>query len=100
MKSVRFHEAARAELIHEVGFYTAVSRSLGKRFDEAVKKAVGLAAEFPDLGSPYFVGTRRVFPKKFHFSIVYLSLANEVFVVAIAPESRKPGYWRSRVGDA
>ena len=100
MKAVRFHEEARAELVHEVGFYTAVSRSLGKRFDQAVKKAVGLAAEFPDLGSPYFSGTRRVFPKKFHFSIVYLSLENEVFVIAIAPESRKPGYWRSRVSDA
>ena len=100
MKAVRFHEEARAELVHEVTFYTAVSRSLGKRFDLAVKRAVGLASEFPDLGSPYFAGTRRVFPKKFHFSVVYLHLQHEIFIVAIAPESRKPGYWRSRVGDA
>ena len=100
MKSVRFHEDARTELVHEVGFYTAISRRLGERFDKAVKSAVNLATEFPDLGSPYFVGTRRVFPKKFHFSIVYLTLGDELFIVAIAPESRKPGYWKSRVGDA
>ena len=100
MNTVRFHDEARAELVHEVGFYTAVSRRLGKRFDNAVKKAIRLAAEFPDLGSPYFFGTRRVFPKKFHFSIVYLNVGAEIFIVAIAPESRKPGYWRSRVGDA
>ena len=100
MKSVRFHGEARAELVHEVTFYTTISRSLGKRFDLAVNRAVNLASEFPDLGSPYFAGTRRVFPKKFHFSVVYLHLHDEIFIVAIAPESRKPGYWRSRVGDA
>jgi toxin ParE1/3/4 len=97
---VRFHEEARAELVHEVGFYTAVSRRLGERFDKAVKNAILLASEFPDLGSPYFFGTRRIFPRKFHFSIVYLNVGVELFIVAIAPESRKPGYWRSRVSDA
>ena len=100
MNSVRFHLEARAELVHEVGFYTAISRRLGERFDKAVKSAVNLAAEFPDIGSPYFFGTRRVFPKKFHFSIVYISLGAEVFIVAVAPESRKPAYWRSRLSAA
>jgi toxin ParE1/3/4 len=100
VKSVRFHLEARAELVHEVEYYTTASRRLGERFDQAVKTAITRAAEFPDLGSPYFFGTRRVFPKKFHFSIVYLTLGTEVFIVAIAPESRKPGYWRSRVIDA
>ncbi len=100
MKSVRFHEEARAELVHEVGFYTAISRGLGERFDRSIKAAVGRAAEFPDLGSPHVAGTRRVFPRKFHFSVVYIALENEVFIVAIAPDARRPGYWRSRVGDA
>jgi len=100
VNTVRFHDEARAELVHEVGFYTAVSRRLGERFDNAVKKAIYRAAAFPELGSPYYFGTRRVFPKKFHFSIVYFKLGVDIFVVAIAPESRKPGYWRSRVGDA
>ena len=100
MNSVRFHLEARAELVHEVGFYTAISRRLGERFDKAVKSAVNLASEFPDIGSPYFFGTRRVFPKKFHFSIVYISLGAEVFIVAVAPDSRKPAYWRSRLSAA
>ena len=100
MNPVRFHLEARAELVHEVGFYTAISRRLGERFDKAVKSAVNLAAEFPDIGSPYFFGTRRVFPKKFHFSIVYISLGAEVFIVAVAPDSRKPAYWRSRLSAA
>jgi plasmid stabilization system protein ParE len=97
VKRVRFHDEARAEFVHEVHVYTAVNRALGERFDKAVKRAVGRAAEFPDLGSPHHFGTRRMFPKKFPFSIVYLTLEDEVFIVAIAPDSRKPKYWRSRV---
>ena len=97
MKRVRFHEEARAELIHEVEFYTSISRKLGERFDQSVKAAVNLAAGFPDAGSPHFFETRRTFPKKFPFSVVYLNFEGEVFIVAIAPDSRKPRYWRSRV---
>ena len=97
MKRIRFHDEARAELIHEVHVYTAVNRALGERFDNAVKKAVGLAADFPDLGSPHYFGTRRTFLKKFPFSVVYLAFEDEVLIVAIAPDSRRPKYWRSRV---
>ena len=100
MNTVRFCAEARAELVHEVCFYTAVSRRLGERFDNAVKTAIHLAADFPDLGSPYLFGTRRVFPKNFHFSIVYLNVGDEIFIVSIAHASRRPGYWRARVGDA
>ena len=99
MRAIRFHDEARLELVHEVGYYTAVSPQLGERFDKAVQLAAKRAAEFPDLGSPYFYGTRRVFPKKFKFSVVYLTSEQEVFVLAIAPSKRKPGYWRSRTND-
>ena len=67
MNTVRFHDEARAELVHEVGFYTAVSRRLGERFDNAVKKAIYRAAAFPELGSPYYFGTRRRFPEEIPF---------------------------------
>ena len=35
MNSVRFQVEARAELVHEVGFYSAIRRRLGERFDKA-----------------------------------------------------------------
>ena len=71
---------ARLELVHEVGHDTAVNPRLGERFDKAVQAAAKLAAEFPDLGSPYFYGTRRVLPKKFKFSVVYLTHEQELFI--------------------
>lgn len=96
MRTIRYHDEARLELVQEVGYYTTVSARLGERFDKAIQSAAKRAAEFPELGSPYFHGTRRVFPKKFKFSIVYSTREREVFILAIAPFSRKPGYWRLR----
>ena len=96
MRSVRFHEAAIAEIVHEALYYRSVSKALGARFALAVEQATQLASEFPDMGSPYKYGTRRVFPRKFPFSLVYLLRESEVYVLALAPQSKKPGYWRSR----
>ena len=99
MRAIRYHDEARLELVHEVGYYTAVSAPLGGRFDKAIQSAAERAAAFPDLGPPYFHGTRRVFPKTFKFSVVYMTHEQEVFILAIAPLRRKPGYWRLRKND-
>lgn len=96
---VRFHEAALKELAHEVEYYGEISPRLAEGFATAVEKAVAIAAEFPDMGSPHKYGTRRVFPKRFPFSVVYLYRQGEVFILAIAPDDKKPGYWRSRVAE-
>lgn len=99
MKPVRFHEAARAELVHETLYYATVSPHLGEKFAAAVERAVQLASEFPNMGSPYKYRTRRVFPKKFPFSLVYVVRETEVNIVALAPFSKKPDYWRARKTD-
>ena len=48
MRSVRYLDEARAEFLHEIGYFTEVSPRLAKKFDDAVQHAEGLAAEFPD----------------------------------------------------
>lgn len=62
MIPVRFHDAARSELAEEVLYYAEIDRRLGERLAQAVERTVALAAEFPEMGSPYKFGTRRVFP--------------------------------------
>lgn len=99
MKVVRFHDAARAELLDEIRYYASISPSLGERLASEIELATQLASEFPDMGSPYKYGTRRVFPRKFPFSVVYMVRDSEVYVLALAPFSRKPGYWRTRKHD-
>ena len=99
MRSVRYHEAARAEFLHEVEYLSRLSVRLGERYDKAVLAAEARAAENPDLGPPYKHKTRRVIDRKFKFSLVYLYSETEVVVVAIAPFRRKPGYWKARLSD-
>ncbi len=88
MKPVRFHDAARAELVHEILHYATISIRLGQRLAAAVEQAVELASECPGMGSPYKYGTRRVFPKKFPISLVYVVRKSKVYVLALAPFSR------------
>jgi hypothetical protein len=56
-------------------------------------RVIGLAAESPELDSQYFAVTLPIFPKKTHLAVVCLHLEEEMFIVAIAPESMKSGCW-------
>ena len=100
MKPVRFHDEAKAEIAHETVYYNAISKALAERFVKAVEDAVALASEFPAMGTKHKYGSRRYYPKKFPFSVVYLDRGQEVLVLALAPFARRPGYWRTRRNDA
>lgn len=95
-KPLRFHSEALEELTAEAVYYEAQSSGLGARFASEVEAATHIAAEFPEMGAPFKHGTRRVFPKKFPFSVVYRIQQDEIVVLAAAPDARKPGYWRDR----
>lgn len=95
-KPLRFHSAALEELTAEAVYYESKSKGLGERFASEVEAATRIAAEFPEMGAPFKHGTRRVFPKKFPFSVVYRIQADEIVVLTVAPDARKPGYWRDR----
>lgn len=95
-KPLRFHSEALEELTAEAVYYESKSRGLGARFASEVEASTRIATEFPEMGAPFKHGTRRVFPKKFPFSVVYRIQANEIVVLAVASDARKPGYWRNR----
>ena len=82
-KTVRFHDEARAELVWQATYYELRAKGFGERFGNEIEAAIEIASTFPYIGSPYKYGTRRVFPKKFPFSIVYRILEPEVIVLEI-----------------
>jgi len=57
------------------------------------------ALAFPHAGSPAAANTRRVFLQGFPLSIVYREGPAGIVVFAVAHQSRRPGYWESRVQD-
>lgn len=98
--AVRFLPEAEAELLHEVGYYSAAETGLGIRFQAMIEAAVQLAVHHPLGGSPYPHDTRAVLVKGFPFSVVYRATNTEFLIVAIAPHRRHPDYWKSRISEA
>lgn len=100
MRTVRYHPDARAEFLNQVEYYIAIGARLAVRYDTAVHVAEQQAASAPETWPKYKQRTRRVVDRTFKFSLVYLLSESEIFVVAVAPMRRKPGYWRARLSDA
>jgi toxin ParE1/3/4 len=100
VRVVRYHEEARAEFLHEVGYYTQIDRALGERFDTAVQAVESRVSSHPEMGSPYQHGTRKAYLNKFPFAMIYMVLEDGIYVIAIASFKKKPGYWRSRLNDS
>jgi len=96
VKEVRFLEEALEEFLEQVAYYEGREKGLGERFRLAVQAATALAATHPKLGSTWKLGTRRVFPKGFKFSVVYRIEPEELVIFAIAHFRRRPTYWRRR----
>lgn len=94
-----FHRAALDEIEAEWARYTDIQPMLGQAFVDSIEQALKLAREFPEMGSPYKYGTRRVFPKRFPHSLIYVYHHGEVYVLALAPFRRRPAYWKSRVNE-
>ena len=88
MRTVRYHPEARAEFLHEVEYYVALSARLAEHYDQAVHTAETHAANTPETWPKYKHKTRRVVDRQFKFSLVYLHNENEVNIFAVAPTKR------------
>ena len=97
MIPLRFLPDAEAELLHETAYYSAARRGFGVKFKDAVRAATDRAVRTPQAGAPGLGDTRKFRVKGFPFNVYYRANAEEVLVVAIAPDSKSPGYWLGRI---
>lgn len=97
MRRARFLASARAEYLAEVTYYSEVGEELGLRFAKAIEATSAFALSFPQAGTAGISGTRRLLVKDFPFAVVYRPEEEGILIVAITPDSKKPGYWRSRL---
>src|SRR5436853_193293 len=94
---IEFHPSAQAELDATVGFYESRLEGLGIRFLAAVEETTERIVASPDAASPLGEGFRKRLVPGFPFRIVYRRLEQRVFIVAIAHQHRRPGYWHRRL---
>ncbi len=98
MRTVRYLEAAEAELLAEIGYLEECAEGLGRRFFDEVKRAESFIAEFPEASEEMRPGIRKRLLRSFRCSLIYSIEPEGLLIIAIAHHSRRPGYWASRLG--
>lgn len=96
MKEAIFHPEARAEVRESVEFYEARLNGLGFQFLAAVEQTVERISTHPEAGAPLAGEFRKRIVPGFPYSIFYRVWEEYVYLVAVAHQHRRPGYWRER----
>ncbi len=94
---LEFHPEAEMELIEAAENYELQVPGLGERFEDEVRSATDLLLRHPEIGSVADPNLRRIVLDRFPFTLYYSVTADVLRVEIVAHQSRKPGYWRSRV---
>lgn len=101
MRRVRILEEAAEEAIEAAAWYEQERTGLGVEFDQALNAALDLLEDdiLPLTNIPDSTGARgakRLALKRFPYDMVVREGIEEIVIVAIAHQSRRPGYWRRR----
>lgn len=102
MMAVRFEAEAEEELAAAHAWYEAQVGGLGEELLAAVDDVLLRIQRAPRSGGlvPRVapgLRVRRVLVGRFPFAVVYVELVDELRVLAIAHQHRRPGYWRKRL---
>lgn len=94
---VKLHPEARIDLREGKAFYRQRSPLAAIAFAHQIDAAIGRIAEAPLRYPAGAHGTREyVLPSSFPYTVVYRAQQNLVVIVAVAHQSREPGYWQHR----
>lgn len=101
MRLVVFDEA-KQELEEATGRYEIELQGRGRRFLYAYRDAIEQALEFPNSAIRATEVQSHHTLRKFHlhhfpYSLVTVVVGEELRVIAIAHQSRDPGYWAERL---
>ena len=94
---VSLHPEAETELVEATSYYSREANSaLGAAFLGEFNRSIDLLRARPGLGARWRGQLRRLPLRRFPYSIVYQASEARLWVVAVAHQSRRPGYWRAR----
>lgn len=92
-----FHPAAAAEVERAQAWYEERSVFAAAGFLQELTRAVQRIRTAPERHPPAGHGTRKTLLEQYPFSVFYLVRRDEVFIVAVAHQKRRPGFWLDRI---
>ena len=96
IRRVEVHPDAKAEFDASQAWYQKRSLRAARRFVAEVDRAIARASESPLSGVGAFIHYRKRVIEHFPFCVFYQDIGDAIWVLAIAHESRTPGYWLDR----
>jgi toxin ParE2 len=88
---------AEAELQDAVEYYDGIGAGLSDRLIEAYFHALDRVENFPEAHQKGRLRTRKCKLQDFPYTLVYRVRGQPITIFAVAHQSRRPGYWRSRL---
>lgn len=95
--TVTFHELAETELAEAALYYERKAAGLGSRFLDEVRAASRQVEQYPEASPLTHHGARAKTLAGFPYTLMYFAEPSEVFIVAVAQQSRRPAYWTDRL---
>jgi plasmid stabilization system protein ParE len=93
----RLHPEAASDLREAAEYYRErAGAALAQAFLTEFENSIQLLLQHPLLGAPWLQGKRRLVMHRFPYTVVYFVAEQEIRVLAVAHQSRRPGYWRRR----
>ena len=93
----RLHPLAEEEMNEAAQFYERRVSGLGDEFLDEFERCTARIVSFPESGQRCYESFRRMLFARFRFSLIYEIVRDHIFIVAVAHQRQRPGYWRERI---
>ena len=93
----RFISSAMEEVAEAIEHYNQASPRISDAFLSELDHVIQLLMDFPQTGTSVHDDFRSFPFRRYPFNVVYRIDSEELVVVAVTHQSRKPDYWRDRV---
>ncbi len=94
---LKFHPDISQEIKKSYKWYQKQAIGLGDDFLDELEDAYQVISQLPGTWPLFQKGFRRYLLAHFPFSVIYREHDGFIYIVAIMHNSRKPGYWLSRI---
>lgn len=97
MSVPELHPDATEELIDAAQYLNKATPDLGDRFLDEFFRVLKRIGDYPQSGFRISGRVRGAKVSVFRYDVIYRLEQSRIYVIAVAHQRRKPGYWRGRI---
>jgi len=91
---ISYSQRSQKELQEIVRYYDQIQQGLAEAFTDELQKQIQQCRASPKIGMLIDNTHRRLVMNRFPFTIVYRVVSDEIQIIAVAHQHRRPEYWK------